>query len=394
MTETAAQPVPGRAVPYILAGCTAVSTLSTDLFAPSLPHLPEALGTDEVTAQLAISVNLAAYAAAQLVHGPLADRFGRRALLIVAFVLFAAASAACALAASMEGLLAGRVAQGIFSSVPSVVVVLLIRELYGGARAVAVMAIYGMAVGVAPAVGPIIGGYLQVWSGWQASFWLITALALGAALLVAQAVPEPPFAPRPIRLGPVLVAYARLLTRPGYLVYLAPLSLIFGALFAFVTTGPLVFIDLFGVATERYGLCYLVIVVAYVSGSLAANRLVRRHEPTAMVRAAALAGLAAAAILLGLAVTGLAGPVGILVAMAIYGVALGVVMAAAPILLLDSVEDLPQGPASALLGSCQLGAGALAGLVSGSFYDATPLSMLLTIAGFVTLGALPVLLRR
>jgi len=272
--------------------------------------------------------------------------------------------------------------------------VLLIRELYGGARAVAVMALYGMAVGVAPAVGPLIGGYLQIWFGWQAGFWLVAGLALIAVVAVIQVVPEPPFEPHPIRPARVLATYGRLLMRRGYLAYLMPLSLIFGALFAFVTTGPLVFIDLLGVPTERYGLAYLVIVVSYVAGSMATSRMVKRVAPVSMVRGAALAGFAAAAILVAIAITGQATVFSILAAMALYGLALGVVMAAAPILLLDAVADLPQGSASALLGSCQLGAGALAGLISGGLYDGTPNSMLGTIAGFVALGALPVLFIR
>lgn len=394
MTERASGTSQSPLVPYILAGCTAVSTLSTDLFAPSVPHLPEALGTSEAGAQLAISVNLAAYAAAQLMHGPLADRFGRRSLLIGAFCLFAIASVACALATGINGLLGGRIAQGIFSSVPSVVVVLMIRELYGGARAVAVMALYGMAVGIAPAIGPLIGGYLHVWFGWTAGFWLIAALALAAVAGLVLLVPETQYERRAIRPGHVIATYARLMTRKGYLACLIPLSLTFGALFAFVTTGPLVFIDLLGVPTQRYGLCYAVIVVAYISGSLAANRIARQGEPLQMLRWAALIGLAAAATLLCTAALDIITPATILTGMAIYGVGLGLLMAVGPILMLDAVADMPQGPASALLGACQLGAGALAGLISGTLYDGTAISMIGTIAGFLVIAALPALLLR
>lgn len=382
------------AVPWVLAACTAVSTLSTDLFAPSVPHLPEALGTSEAMAQYAISANLAAYAIAQLFHGPMADRFGRRALLVGAFVLFAAASIACALATGIGGLIGGRIAQGLFSSVPSVVVVLLIRELYGGARAVGVMALYGMAVGVAPAVGPLIGGYLHVGLGWTAGFWLLAGLALAVSALLLFFVPESTAPRRPLGGRAALGAYLALLTRRAYLAHLVPLALTFGALFAFVTTGPLVFIDLLGVPTERYGLCYAVIVIAYVGGSLSAGRLARRMEPPAMLRLAAFIGLGAATMLLAAPAAGIVTPASILAGMAVFGLGLGILMAAGPILLLDSVADLPQGPASALLGACQLGAGALAGSVSATLYDGSAVPMLAIIAAFLTVAALPVLLAR
>ncbi len=392
MTPTV-QGRPGAAVPYLLALCTAVSVLSTDLFAPSVPHLPESLGTDENTAQLAVSVNLAAYALAQLAHGPLADRYGRRALLVTAFSFFALASIGCALALSIEALIAGRFVQGIFSSVPSVVVVLIIRELYGGSRAVAVMAIYGMAVGLAPAIGPIIGGYLQVFFDWQAGFWLIAGLAVAMAAAVAFSVPETLREPRPIHVGRTFATYAELLRRPVYLRYLAPLSLIFGALFAFVTSGSVLFIDDLGVDTQHYGYCYAVIVIAFIVGSLIANRLSRKVSASAMVRAAAATAIAGGTVLMVPPVFFAIDRVDlILLGMSIFAIGLGLVMATGPILLLDAVADMPQGPASALLGSFQLGAASLAGLLSGSFYDGTAVSMVLTIFAFVVIGGLPVLL--
>jgi multidrug resistance protein len=133
---------------------------------------------------MVVSVNLAAYAIAQLVHGPLADAFGRKRLLVTSFSLFAVVSAVCALATQMEVLLAGRFLQGLLSSVPSVVIILLIRELYDEQRALRVMALYGATLGLAPAIGPLLGGYLHVWFGWQAGFLLIASLAVLVLLLV------------------------------------------------------------------------------------------------------------------------------------------------------------------------------------------------------------------
>ena len=380
-------------MPWVLATCTAVSILSTDLFAPSLPHLPEALGTDARTAQLAISVNLAAYALAQLVHGPLADRYGRRPLLSLALICFALISAVTALAPTIEMLVGGRFLQGLFSSVPSVVVVLIIRELYGGARAVSVMALYGIAVGVAPAVGPLIGGYLEVWFGWRAGFVMLAVLAAIIFVLVRRHVPEPVHVQRPLHLGAAAATYGRLLARRRYMAQLLPLSLVFGALFAFVATGPLVFIDLLNVPTERYGLCYAVIVVAFVAASIGTNRLSRQISGSVLMQTggvvAALGGIALAVPILAGSLT----IVGVLAAMAVFGAGLGLIMATGPVLLLDAVEDQPQGPASALLGSAQLGAAALAAFLSGTFYDGTALSMALTIGGFSLAGLIPLLTR-
>jgi len=179
-----------RAVPFVFATCTAVSVLSTDLITPSIPDLPGAFDTSINTAQLVVSVNLAAYALAQLVHGPVADSIGRKRLLIIAFLAFAVVSLGCATVTSINGLLAGRFIQGLLSSVPSVVIVLMIRELYAPRQALRVMTLYGAALGLAPAIGPLLGGYLHVWYGWWAGFLFIAGLALFAAGLLWLLVPE------------------------------------------------------------------------------------------------------------------------------------------------------------------------------------------------------------
>ncbi|MDX1514650.1 MAG: MFS transporter, partial [Gammaproteobacteria bacterium] len=158
----------GNGVWLTLLACTSISILSTGLYTPSLPHLAGLLSTDPGTVQLTMSLNLLAFSIAQLAHGPLSDRFGRRRLLLIGLGCYAAASLVCALAGSIGGLLTGRVAQGAFASVASVVVAVIIREYYGGAKAVAVMGLYGVTLGFIPALGPIIGGYVFVWFGWRA----------------------------------------------------------------------------------------------------------------------------------------------------------------------------------------------------------------------------------
>ena len=244
---------PGRAawvVPAVLVACTSVSILSTDLYTPSLPHLPRLLASDAETAQLTLSLNLAAFSFAQLLHGPLADRFGRRRLLLVGMFGFVAASLICAAAQTIGELLAGRIVQGLFSSVASVVVILIIRELFDKRRAVRIMGYYGMAIGMAPAIGPLIGGYVYVLAGWRMNFVLLAVLAAGVFLLVRWLLPETgtrdhgAIQPRRIARG-----YLALLRRRAYLRYLVPLTMVFGALFAFVTAGPFVLIDRLGVAT-------------------------------------------------------------------------------------------------------------------------------------------------
>lgn len=375
--------------PAVLVGCTSVSILSTDLYAPSLPHLPRLLGTDAETAQLTMSINFVAYALAQLLHGPLADRFGRRRLLILGLLGFLLTSLACAVTPNIEGLLAGRFVQGLCSSVPAVVVILMIRELYDEDRAVRIMGAYGMAVGLAPAVGPLIGGYIHVYLGWRANFFTLAILACLVVLLVLRFLPETGVRdPRALQPSRIATGYAQLLARRVYLRYLIPSATVFGAFFAFVTAGPFLLIDRLGIATEDYGLYYGALVLCFMAGSLAANRLAGRLSADRLVQAAIVFAFAGG-LTLGLPViAGWEGLVPVMAGLMLLTFGIGLILAAGPICQLKAAGDAPRGPASALLGSSQLGAASVAGLLVAAFHDGTALPLAATIAGFAVIAAI------
>ncbi|MEO1549710.1 MAG: multidrug effflux MFS transporter [Pseudomonadota bacterium] len=379
-------------VPFILAACTGVSILSTDLFTPSIPDLPRVFGTNEITAQYTVSINLLAYSLAQLVHGPMADTVGRRRLLLIAFGAFVLSSVFCALASSIELLLWGRFLQGLFSSVPSVVIILMIRELYPAERAVGVMALYGAALGIAPALGPLLGGYLFVWFGWSGAFWVIALLAAIVLALFYRHVPESLQTRAPLRPLPAIGAYLGLLTSGNYLKFALPLSLTFGALFAYVTTAPVVFIDLLDVPEERYGISYIFIIAGYVLGNVLASRLSKKIFARRIVTMGVLLQATGAVALAAPVLYGVVEVNYLVGAMTVFAAGLGMIMASGPLVVLDLVRDRPQGPAAALLGTLQLAAASGASFLSSTFYNETALSLVLTIALFVGLAALPLLM--
>jgi len=376
-------------VPAVLVACTSVSILSTDLYTPSLPHLPRLLASDAETVQLTVSLNLAAYAFAQLLHGPLADRFGRRRLLLVGMFGFLVASLICAAAETIGGLLAGRIVQGLFASVSSVVVILIIRELFDQQRAVRIMGYHGMAVGVAPAIGPLLGGYVYVLMGWRMNFVLLAILAAGAFLLVRWLLPETgtrdhgAIQPRQIARG-----YVALLRRPAYLRYLLPLTMMFGAFFAFVTAGPFLLIDRLGVATQHYGLYYGLLVLAFMTGSLMVTCLAGSVRADRLVQGAIIFAFMGSVVLVAPLLASHESLAVILIGMTLLSFGIGLILASGPSCLLDGAGDEPSGSASALAGSLQLMAASLAGLLVGTFYDGSAWPLALTIAGFTSIGAL------
>lgn len=337
-----------------------------------------------------MSINFFAYAAAQLVHGSLADRIGRRRLLAAGMGGFVVASVICALARDIGELLAGRLLQGLFSSVPSVVIPLVIREHYREERALRVMGLHGMAIGAAPMLGPLIGGYVHVWAGWRMNFVLLALIAATVLVLVLRYLPETgarstaPLHPQRLAAG-----YLSLLRRPGYLSYLIPLTAIFGALFAFVTAGPFILIEGFGVATEDYGLYYGGVIVAFVAGNLIVNRLAGRLSGAWLARSGMVLALAGGLVIaVPMAAAGHQGLFPIVLGMAIFAAGEGILLASGYICLFDALGTEPTGEASALAGSLQLAAASLASFLVSVLHDGTAWPMAATVTGFAGLGIL------
>ena len=130
-------------------------------------------------------LNLLGFALAQLFYGPLSDRIGRRPVLLGGMVGFALLTLACALAPTIGALIVARALQGVLACAETVMGLIIIRELYDKDGSVRVLGAYGMAVALAPAVGPLIGGWIHVWFGWRANFLLLTPLIVIVVLLIA-----------------------------------------------------------------------------------------------------------------------------------------------------------------------------------------------------------------
>ncbi|MFQ5972891.1 MAG: multidrug effflux MFS transporter, partial [Alphaproteobacteria bacterium] len=352
-------------IPTLLIAAGGVSILSTDLYAPSLPHLPAFFATDAETVQLTMSLNVAAFALALLVHGPLADRFGRRPVLLLGLIAFAATSLAAAVATTVGELILARVVMGLAASVEAVVALAIIRDLYDEAGAVRVLAAYGMAIAVAPAVGPVVGGYVHVLFGWRANFLLLTGLILVVVSLSWRFLPETAPAKDRTALRPerLLSGYLRLALTRRFMGGAFASGATYGGLFAFITAGPFVLIDRLGVATQHYGLLYAILVGAYFLGSLAANRAAQLMRITGLLRLG-LAITTVGGIALPLVVAVAEAPWTITTAMSVFTFGLGLIFASAPVVALEASEH-GAGLTAAMLSAIEMGCGAVGALAVG-----------------------------
>jgi len=359
-----AAPRIGLVVAILVLG-SSVSIMSTDMYAPSLPDLVTWFETTPTRVQLTISLNLLAFGLAQLVHGPISDRVGRRPVMLTSLVLVAVLCVACAFARSIDELIVLRVLLGIAAAAEAVLGLAILKDLYDERQQVKALALLGMVIAVAPAVAPILGGYLHVAFGWQSNFHVIAAMALFAALVVWRYLPESTV-PDPEALQPrrVMRGYAGLLRNGEFMLHSTMLGLALGLIFGFVTAAPFVLIEHLGVATERFGFYQASIVLTFFFGSVLASRLAGRWPGERMlgfgVVLIALGSIALAVVVFG----GFLSPARFALAYSIMTFGMGSLFAVAPSRALRSVDG-QAGTASALLsGIEQIMAGLVAVTVS------------------------------
>src|ERR671917_513068 len=178
------------ALTVVLALLTALGPLSTDMYLPSLPAIARDLGATAAQTQLTLSAFLLGFAVGQLFYGPVADKIGRRPVLLFGLGLFLAATLACTLAPGIGTLTAARFCQALGASGPIVLGRAMVRDLYEGPRAGRELSRMGTVMGLVPAIAPIGGGLLQEWSGWRSTFAATVLLGLALGAVVVALLPE------------------------------------------------------------------------------------------------------------------------------------------------------------------------------------------------------------
>lgn len=375
-------------VAVLLTGLIAMGAISTDLYLPSLPAIGAAFGVAAAEVQLTLSVFLVGFACSQLVCGPLSDRFGRRPVILGGIALYLAATLLCIVAPSIEVLIAARFLQALGACVGPVLGRAVVRDVYGRDGAAQVLSYMGMAMALAPALGPIIGGYLQVWFGWQANFGVLAAFALVLFLAILATLPETNRWPDPAATQPGRLAatYLSLLRQRSYIGFVMITAFSYAGIFCFISGSSFVLIGLLGLTPDLYGYCFAAIVVGYMIGTFGSGRLTKRLGLERMIRLGgavqALGGLLGV-LLYGagfFSVVSVVGPV------AVFMVGAGLVL---PNAQAGALGPFPKnaGAASALLGFFQMGFAALVGIAVGHGSGSSALPMMAAIA-LVALGAL------
>lgn len=365
----------------LITSLVALGPLSTDFYLPALPAIGAALGADVASTQLTLSVFLFGFAVGQLAYGPLSDRYGRRPVLLVGIVLYMLASVVCTIATSIEALIAARFLQALGACAGPVLGRAIVRDVYGPQDSARMLSYIGTAMALAPLAGPVIGGWLTVWSGWRASFVFLTVYSVILTVAVWRMLGETnghrdAAAASP---GRLLKNFGTLLRDRRYRGVLLCNALAYSGLFAFISASPFVFINMFGFSPQGMGLAFGVMVSGYMSGSTISGRLSRRFGPERLLHRGTLVGVLAGLTMLGLALGGVHHPLAVMIPMWFSAAAIGLVMPNAAAI---GMAPYPQmaGSAASLMGFSQMGLAALAGIFVGHALGSTVVPMALVIA--------------
>ena len=174
----------------VLGAMSAFGPLATDMYLPAFPAIAAGLAADPAAVQKTLAAFFAGMAIAQLVFGPLADRFGRRPPLLVGLAIFLAGSVGCALTADIGWLTAWRFVQGLGGCAGMVMARAIVRDVSEGPATIRLMSRLMLVVTLAPILAPSIGSLLLGLGGWRAIFWALVAYGTGLAVVVSLVLPE------------------------------------------------------------------------------------------------------------------------------------------------------------------------------------------------------------
>ena len=247
---------------------------SMNIFLPMLPTIGEDLATSPANAQYVLTLFLAATAVAQLFMGPLADRYGRRPVMLVASTIFILATLICVFATSIEMLLFGRVLQA--SSAASVALSrAIIRDLYDRSKAASMIGYVTMAMAIIPMISPSIGGYFGELYGWRAPFIILLIIGICLHVLIYLDLGET-FTPIDASFSKRLADYISLLKEPMVWGYFLCSSAASGAYFAFLGGAPFVGTEVIGISPSVLGLYFALVAVGYIFGNFLSGRFSER----------------------------------------------------------------------------------------------------------------------
>jgi len=379
----------------LLVALSAVAPLSVDMFLPSMPTMAIEFGASTATMQLGVTLFIISFAGSQLVYGPASDRFGRRPVLLAGLTLFVLGGLVALTAPSVEALIAGRVVQGLGGGAGPALAQAIVLDVYGRDRAARVLSYMAIALPLAPAIAPIIGGVLHDTLGWHSVFVVLTLTGVVLATTYRASFPET----NVLRgasgrgFGGLLANYRTVLSSRTYVAYALVMGLMFGGQLVFISSSSFVLIDEFGLGAGVFGLSFGFVALGIMAGATLSSRLIGRMRLDRIVLLGAVVACGASAVMATLSLAGVANVATILLPMFVTAIGFGV---ARPSATAGALIPFPRiaGLASAVLGFTQMLVASSFNIAYGALITVSSRSLALGVFMSVSVGLVVLLALR
>lgn len=376
------KPIPPAGLLLLLSILFSNGILAATMYLPSLPAVGRDLGVSPDALPLTLTVYFLTFAGGQLVYGPLSDRYGRRPLLLGGLAVMVIGSAACALAADLLLLLWARGLQGFGAAAAMAVGRAIVNDVYDRKQAARATSVISATLAVAPILSPMLGGLVEQYLGWRASFWISGGITLAVLVLLTRGLPEthtPPAQPGPLLAG-ALRAYAFLLRSRAFVTF-GLLNLgIFAGLHSFNAGAPAVFIDTMGISPVAFGTLLALGSAGFFIGAMISSWYGGRIGLTRLIDAG-VACMAVGAIGMAIYVEVAGASIPVFVGLrVVWAVGMGLALPNSVVAAVG-VNPAALGAGAALSGFLQSIGGGLGSAVNSFFPAGDPLSLGLAFGG-------------
>lgn len=365
-------PKTGKFFLAILGALMAVTSLSTDIYLPAMPQMQADLQGD---IELTVAGFLVGFSIAQIIWGPISDKFGRLLPLTLGLLLFIIGSVGCALSHTITQIVFWRVIQAFGACTAPMLSRAMVRDMFGLTKSAQMLSTLMIIMAIAPIFGPLLGGQLLKISSWHSIFWLLAVIGIIMLLSILWLPETQPKEKRPkVSMSNAFAKYQLLIANRKFMKYTLCVTFFYVGAYAFITGSPFVYISYYKVAPENYGWLFALNILGIMSLNFANRILVKHYTLDHLLRVATSIAMFSGFSLAIFVNYDIGGIYGIIVLVFFFFSMNGIIAATATAAALDGVPEMA-GAASALLGALQYGSGILSSLLLAYFSDGTPRTM-------------------
>lgn len=329
---------------FLLALLSAFPPLATDMYLPAMPQLQKLWGQSLSTINLTLIFFFVSYCFFLLLYGPLSDRYGRRKPLLGGIFVFICASILCACSNNIATLIVARILQAAGAAAAASLAMAITKDIYTSSERARILAWMGVTMALAPAISPILGGWIMIWLSWR---WIFIAQALVAAIAGVGVLMMKETLKVPSNLSVLDSAkiYFYLFRNRRFIRYALMVSLIVIPHFAYIAGAADIYITKMGLSERQFGLFFSINALAFMSGSFLCTRLLHKITPTTVMTLGFTGVIIGGTVMLSRVFSG---PWGLALPMAIITFSVGLSRPPSNNLVLEQVDEYA-GSASSLL---------------------------------------------